>query len=110
MISLSLSLSSLLSNIINNFNPNNLTLTLSLCLSLSLSLISHYLTLSLSLHHQVETPKTKTLGEKVSAIVSQEKEDLDEVILTKTHLDKGIQVSRYYQQSWALEVFLNCFQ
>ena len=37
--------------------------------------------------------KGKCMGELVSAVVSREKEDLDEIILTKTRLDKGIQVS-----------------
>ena len=36
--------------------------------------------------------KGKKLGERVYAAVCQEKEDLDEVILTRTKLDKGIQV------------------
>ena len=36
--------------------------------------------------------KGKCMGEMVSAVVSREKEDLDEIILTKTRLDKGIQV------------------
>jgi len=36
--------------------------------------------------------KSKSMGELVSAAVSKEKEDLDEIILTKTRLDKGIQV------------------
>ena len=31
---------------------------------------------------------------KVKELVSREKEDLDEIILTKTRLEKGIQVSR----------------
>ena len=35
----------------------------------------------------------KTLGEKVKEVVSKEKEDLDEIILTRTRLEKGIQVS-----------------
>jgi len=37
--------------------------------------------------------KAKCMGELVSAAVSKEKEDLDEIILTKTKLDKGIQVT-----------------
>jgi len=36
--------------------------------------------------------KGKCMGELVSSVVSKEKEDLDEIILTKTRLDKGIQV------------------
>ena len=37
--------------------------------------------------------KGKKMGERVYAAVCQEKEDQDEVILTRTKLDKGIQVS-----------------
>merc|ERR1719347_966900 len=37
--------------------------------------------------------KGKCMGELVSSVVSREKEDLDEIILTKTRLDKGIQVA-----------------
>merc|ERR1719167_1518546 len=37
--------------------------------------------------------KGKCMGELVSSVVSKEKEDLDEIILTKTKLDKGIQIS-----------------
>merc|ERR1719500_1182724 len=37
--------------------------------------------------------KGKCMGELVSSVVSKEKEDLDEIILTKTRLDKGIQVA-----------------
>ena len=36
--------------------------------------------------------KGKKLGERIYAAVCQEKEDLDELILTRTKLDKGIQV------------------
>jgi len=36
--------------------------------------------------------KVKCMGELVSSVVSREKEDLDEIILTKTKLDKGIQI------------------
>jgi len=38
-------------------------------------------------------PKKKSMGSKVAELVSREKEDLDEIILTKTRLDKGIQVN-----------------
>ena len=43
-------------------------------------------------HSEETTTKSKCMGEMVSAVVSREKEDLDEIILTKTRLDKGIQV------------------
>ena len=36
--------------------------------------------------------KGKKMGERVYAAVCNEKEDLDEIILTRTKLDKGIQV------------------
>ena len=43
-------------------------------------------------HLEDTSSKGKCMGEMVSAVVSREKEDLDEIILTKTRLDKGIQV------------------
>ena len=39
--------------------------------------------------------KGKCMGEYVSAAVSKEKEDLDEIILTKTKLDKFVLLNRY---------------
>ena len=44
------------------------------------------------LEEEIPVFKVKKMGEKVRAVVCQEKEDLDEVILTKTKLEKGIQV------------------